>query len=706
LATQEIKIYVNGVEVASTLVPGSATLTSIADTHTPVRIGVAVHSSGNFANFWDGLIDEAGIYNRALTVSEIQSIYNAGSAGKCTNTPPPVCVNPPSGLVSWWPGDDNAIDIQSSNHGALQNGTTFAPGKVGQAFSFDGVNDIVRISSVAGIEVQQFTIDAWVFAESPGFRNDVLGGIIVSKDIGDTSIPPFVSWGLVGPGNTNKYHVDIGFTDGSLQFLPSTNSFPFNTFNHVAATWDGSTLKLYVNGQLEGTLHLGPKTVSYSGEALTIGDHNILPAQRAFDGLIDEVEFYNRALSGSEIQAIYNAGSAGHCKCVSPPTADAGADQTICPSASVQLGGNPTGSGGTGTFTYSWTPTNGLSDATDANPTATLNSTTTYTVTVTDANGCTATDEVTVPVQDNQPPVIGTITAPVNPDQVNTLINASASFTDLCDVNDHTAEWNWGDGNTSAGEVNQSSNTVSESYTYTAAGVYTVTLTVTDGAGNSDTEVFQFVVIYDPNAGYVTGGGWIESPPGAYPVNPSLTGKAHFGFVSRYQQGKSTPDGNTQFDFKMADLKFKSTSYDWLVVSGTYAKYKGSGTINGAGDYGFMLFARDGQLSGGGDVDRFRIKIWEKDANETVVYDNQMGDLIDGNATDAIESGSITINSDGASKANGQKNLRQKPFPSAINLNRITRIRLTRRRKLLSRCPKQEKQRCAFIRKPASLFAR
>ncbi len=233
----------------------------------------------------------------------------------------PTCTPAPSDLVSWWRAENDATDFADGNDGTLMNGATFATGKVGQAFSFDGVDDIVRISSVAGIEVQQFTIDAWVFAESPDFHNDVLGGIIVSKDIGDTSIPPFVSWSLVGPGNTNKYHVDIGFNDGSLHFLPSTNSFPFNTFNHVAATWDGSALKLYVNGQLEGALNLGPKTVSYSGEALTIGEHNIFPAQRAFDGLIDEIEFYNRALSASEIQAIYNAGSAGKCTdCVAPTT--------------------------------------------------------------------------------------------------------------------------------------------------------------------------------------------------------------------------------------------------------------------------------------------------------------------------------------------------------------------------------------------------
>jgi len=219
----DLKIYIDGVLEGS--LPYSGTP---AGNSRNVNIG-ASWGGGPFNRFFNGLIDEVDIYNRALSATEIQSLYTANSAGKCQPLPPS-CVDSPSGLISWWPAEDNANDIQSSNHGALINGATFATGRVGQSFSFDGVDDIVRISSVAGIEVQQFTIEAWVFAESPGFRNDALGGIIVSKDIGDTYTAPFASWSLVGPGNTNKYHINIGFTDGSFHSLPSTNSFSFNTF--------------------------------------------------------------------------------------------------------------------------------------------------------------------------------------------------------------------------------------------------------------------------------------------------------------------------------------------------------------------------------------------------------------------------------------------------------------------------------------------
>ena len=81
---------------------------------------------------------------------------------------------------------------------------------------------------------------------------------------------------------------------------------------------------------------------------------------------------------------------------------------------------------------------------------------------------------------------------------------------------------------------------------------------------------------------------------GAYTSDPTLTGKATFGFVSKYQKGANVPTGNTEFQFKVADLNFKTTSYDWLVIAGSKAQYKGTGTINGTCEYKFMLTAIDG----------------------------------------------------------------------------------------------------------------
>jgi hypothetical protein len=199
-------------------------------------------------------------------------------------------------------------------------------------------------------------------------------------------------------------------------------------------------------------------------------------------------------------------------------------------------------------------------------------------------------------------------------------------------------DWDFGDGNTA-------SNTPTPTHSYAEAGIYGVCLTVTDAAGGTDTAC-TFAVVYDPDGGFVTGGGWIDSRPGAYRPEPELYGKATFGFVSKYKKGATTPTGNTEFQFQTANLNFHSSSYDWLVVNGQgdRAMFKGMGTINGYGSYNFMLWAGDD------DPDTFRIRIWEENANgaentenaEDVIYDNQ--DLVENNVFgQPLGGGSIVI---------------------------------------------------------------
>lgn len=253
----------------------------------------------------------------------------------------------------------------------------------------------------------------------------------------------------------------------------------------------------------------------------------------------------------------------------------------------------------------------------------------------------------TVTVQ-NVAPTLSPITAPLDPRSVGTPISTSATFTDPGTADTHTAMWAWGDGSTTAGTLQEinGSGSVSGSHTYTTPGIYSVTLTVVDDDGGSATTVFTYVVIYDPNGGFVTGGGWFNSPVGAYRPDPALTGRANFGFVSKYQRGANVPTGQTQFQFKAGELNFHSTSYEWLVVAGARAQYKGLGTINGQGNYGFLLTAVDGALVGTGQPDKLRIKIWNKNQHDALVYDNQVssGDTSDtAEPSTVIQSGNIVI---------------------------------------------------------------
>ncbi len=277
----------------------------------------------------------------------------------------------------------------------------------------------------------------------------------------------------------------------------------------------------------------------------------------------------------------------------------------------------------------------------------------TITITGNDGKGgrAVATFELTVA---NIAPIMSSVEVPLDPIGLSEQpIRGSATFTDPAGAADEpfACTFDYGDGSGPVAGTVDGTTCTGPDHSYTCAGVYTVAATVADkddGVGSATATTY--LVIYDPSAGCVTGGGWIDSPPGAYPAHPDLGGRANFGFVSKYKRGQSQPDGDTEFQFHAGDLNFHSTSYDWLVIAGPHAKYKGSGEINGAGDYAFMLTATDAEVHGGGDTDLFRIKIWEKNADETVVYDNKIGEGDDSYAGTALGGGQIKIHSGGAAK--------------------------------------------------------
>ncbi|HEX6130342.1 MAG TPA: PKD domain-containing protein, partial [Actinomycetota bacterium] len=227
--------------------------------------------------------------------------------------------------------------------------------------------------------------------------------------------------------------------------------------------------------------------------------------------------------------------------------------------------------------------------------------------------------------------------------RVGEPVTFNGSFTDPGTADTHTATWKL-DGAPAAGTVTEAggSGTVSLVTSFSTPGIYSVELEVTDDDGGVGTAATvdglpAFVVVYDPSGGFVTGGGWILSPAGAYAASPTASGKATFGFVAKYKPGANVPDGNTEFRFQGGGFDFRSTSYDWLVVAGSKAQYRGEGTVNGAAGYGFLLTAYDGS------PDRLRLKVW--DASDAVVYDNRRGasDDVDGADPQALGGGSIVV---------------------------------------------------------------
>ena len=303
----------------------------------------------------------------------------------------------------------------------------------------------------------------------------------------------------------------------------------------------------------------------------------------------------------------------------------------------------------------------------DDNPTATASDIYGITVTVTDDDTGVDTATTTVTVN-NVAPVLGPITVPLAPLPVGSEVIATADFADTGIQDTHTAVWDWGDGTISTATISEAngSGIITGTHAYASEGVYTIKVTLTDDDGGSDTSVFFYDVVFLPDGTFVTGGGWIASPEGAYASDQSLTGKVHFGFVvrSRRSKGTTTYSGETQVQLRAGNRNFQSTSYDSLVFEKSTATYSGSGTLDGAGDYGFTVTVIDvgdsgdggsspkkgggkGGKGGGGTTasdtsDTFRIKIWDKVTLE-VIYDSQPGASDDADPTTPLGGGSIVI---------------------------------------------------------------
>jgi len=210
------------------------------------------------------------------------------------------CVPAPQGLVSWWPGDGDATDIVDNNHGTLQNGATFAAGKVGPAFSFSGNDDWVRLGPAAMNGLTNFTVEYWMRSSD----KTKSGTAIHATSSGNNEFIAFNYQSLGIYVKDTSWGSGVSLTDGA--------------WHHVAVTRNGATgvVSLYVDAAFRGSAGLasGPLAVS----CLVLGQEQDAvcggfdPSQ-AFLGALDEVGIYNRTLSASEVQVIYGAGCGGKC---------------------------------------------------------------------------------------------------------------------------------------------------------------------------------------------------------------------------------------------------------------------------------------------------------------------------------------------------------------------------------------------------------
>jgi PKD repeat protein len=241
-------------------------------------------------------------------------------------------------------------------------------------------------------------------------------------------------------------------------------------------------------------------------------------------------------------------------------------------------------------------------------------------VTVSDAEGSEATATTPVTIWDVFP-TVGAITVANKMIPSQTSLQATALFTDPGKDDTHTAKWDWGDGITTNGIVTGShtSGIVTGSHTYSSPGVYKISLTVEDKDSGATTNVLQYIIVYDPKAPFVGGVGTFDSPAGAYTQDPKITGKVTIGFSIK---NIGMPYmGTVLYNFRFTNTDFHAIRIDSIIKSGLLSQIKGSGLINNAGNYAFLLVIQNNKQLG--TADTIRLKVWNAVTGNSV-YDTQM----------------------------------------------------------------------------------
>ncbi len=319
----------------------------------------------------------------------------------------------PSGCVGWWRAEDNAVDSVLANDGTLRGDATYAEGKVGRAFSLDGLNDGIFIGNPAVLQLQEFTVETWIKRKDTNFAT--LG-------------QPFTAGGLCQFG-WDGWGFAI-FDDGRLLLslvgsssVASDRSIQDTNWHHVAVCRTNDQVAFYIDGIGEAPKSY-PTTFSFASPGLQIGAGAVnTEADGSFFGLIDELAIYNRGLLPSELAAIHAAGSAGKSLPESPRILMPPASREVVAGTEVTFAVT---AAGTEPLAYAWTfQGTPLPDATNATlvfPAVRAENAGTYAVVVADSAGRSITsDPATLIV--HEPPVIVR-----QPESARVMVQGSVTF--------------------------------------------------------------------------------------------------------------------------------------------------------------------------------------------------------------------------------------------------------------------------------------
>ena len=222
----------------------------------------------------------------------------------------PTAVALPSNAVSWWTANNTAADAMGLNNASL-TGVSYATGEVGQAFSFDGADDSANVADSSSLAfTQSFTIEGWIKVN--GLPTNYNFGSIMFRGDDRGGLDPY-SLGVEPNGN-------LSFQITAAVHAPTSIQTPLaiGQWTHVAATLDDATglMSLYVNGALaaQSTTDVRPfaNLDPTQNPAVGIGNSNDPTSYNVpFNGLIDELSVYNRALTPGEVLGIDKAANSG-----------------------------------------------------------------------------------------------------------------------------------------------------------------------------------------------------------------------------------------------------------------------------------------------------------------------------------------------------------------------------------------------------------
>ena len=202
-------------------------------------------------------------------------------------------------LVSYWKlnvGSSNQIDSVNSNDGTVDGATYTASGKIGGAYNFDGTNDRINISNDASFNsLSAYSISAWIY------RDGTSDDFIFSKLNDFTEHNKNYEFGI----ESNKIFLLNGNGGGYNKVL-GTSTLSSSTWYFVVGVWDGTDIKVYLDGSLDCS-PISSTVVSFGTTAIALGTRQT--GYAFFDGKIDEVGFWDRALTSTEITQLYNGGT-------------------------------------------------------------------------------------------------------------------------------------------------------------------------------------------------------------------------------------------------------------------------------------------------------------------------------------------------------------------------------------------------------------